>query len=161
MLFPAKDGTDAAAQIKAFEDTWHWEIIWRRTNARSTTSRWPRVHDVLLSYSKSDDFVFSPLKVIGSEAKMPHTLITGADGKKYQTYELTAPGATKEGESGKPWRGFDPGQWARHWANGHAMMGEWDKAGVIHWPKGGGFPRRRDDKPFEPSDRFVMVDNLI
>jgi site-specific DNA-methyltransferase (adenine-specific) len=25
-FFHEKDGTDAASQIKAFEDTWHWDI---------------------------------------------------------------------------------------------------------------------------------------
>lgn len=27
-------------------------------------------------------------------------------------------------------------------------MDEWDAAGLIHWPKGGGFPRRRAEEPF-------------
>src|SRR6266700_4413223 len=75
------------------------EITWKRTNARGTEGRWPRVHDVLFFYSKSADFTFHSLKVKADEAKLPHTLITGADGKKYQTFELTAPGTTKEGES--------------------------------------------------------------
>lgn len=246
ILFATKDGRQAAAQIQAFEDTWHWdqaaaaiyeetiegggsvadvlrafraflgtndmlaylammaprlvelhrvlkdtgslylhcdptashylkllldavfgtdhfqnEIIWRRTNARSTAGRWPRVHDVLLFYSKTDEFTFNSLRVKGSEAKIPHTLITWKDGKKYQTYELTAPGQTQEGESGKPWRGFDPNKWGRHWGNNHATMNAWDAQDLIHWPKKkGGFPRRRDEKPFEPSERVVMVDDV-
>jgi site-specific DNA-methyltransferase (adenine-specific) len=40
-------------------------------------------------------------------------------------------------------------------------MDAWDEAGLIHWPKKvgkkGGFPRRRDDKPFEPESRMVQV----
>jgi len=80
------------------------EIVWERTNARGTVGRWPRVHDIILHYVKEDSFTFNPLKVNADKAKMPHTLITGKDGLKYQTYELTAPGATKDGESGKPWR---------------------------------------------------------
>ena len=247
VLFAERDGTRAAAQIQAFEDTWRWdegaarayedvveagglvsqamqafrtflgesdmlaylammaprlvelqrvlkptgslylhcdptashylkmlldavfgptkfknEIIWKRTNARSTSGRWPRIHDVILYYSKSRS-VFNSLKVKGDEAKMPHTLITGADGEKYQTYELTAPGATQDGESGRPWRGFDPNIYARHWANNHAQMDEWDMAGLIHWPKvgkAGGFPRRRDDSPFDPQAREVSVGDV-
>ena len=138
------------------------EIIWKRTNSRSTSGRWPRIHDVILYYSKSRS-VFNSLKVKGDEAKMPHTLITGADGEKYQTYELTAPGATQDGESGRPWRGFDPNIYARHWANNHAQMDEWDMAGLIHWPKvgkAGGFPRRRDDSPFDPQAREVSVGDV-
>jgi site-specific DNA-methyltransferase (adenine-specific) len=91
---------------------------------------------------------------------MPHTLVIAADGQKYQTYELTAPGATKEGESGKPWRGFDPTKYSRHWGNNHRVMDEWDAAGLIHWPKDGGFPRRRAEEPFAPDDREVTVGDV-
>lgn len=136
------------------------EIIWRRTNARSTTGRWPRVHDVLLYYTRSEACTFHPTRVTASEAKMPHTLITGADGLKYQTYELTAPGQTKDGESGKPWRGFAPGNMGRHWGNTPAVMEEWDKKGLIHWAARGGFPRRRAEQPFVPGDRMVMIDDV-
>jgi len=136
------------------------EIIWKRTNARSTTDRWPRIHDVLLFYSHGEHFHFESLKVAADKAKMPHTLITGADGKKYQTYELTAPGATQEGDSGKPWRGFDPNTYGRHWANNAAVMDEDDQRGLIHWPKDGGFPRRRAAEPFDPDARMVTVGDV-
>jgi site-specific DNA-methyltransferase (adenine-specific) len=132
------------------------EIIWKRTNARSTTAQWPRVHDVLLFFSSTDTFRFQPQKAPADKAKLPHTLITGSDGRKYQTYELTGPGATK-GESGQPWRGFDVSAMGRHWGNTHAVMDEWDKAGLIHWPSDGGFPRRRDSQPFDPDSRTITV----
>ena len=32
--------------------------------------------------TKSDRFQFTPTKVAGDTAKLPHTLITGADGRK-------------------------------------------------------------------------------
>jgi DNA modification methylase len=136
------------------------EIIWRRTNARGTEGRWPRVHDVLFCYTASTKFSFNPLKVKADKAKMPHTLITGADGQKYQTYELTGPGQTKEGDSGKPWRGFDPNVYGRHWGNSHRQMDEWDAAGLIHWARDGGFPRRRDSEPFDPDSRMVTVGDV-
>ncbi|MEX0642155.1 MAG: DNA methyltransferase [Pirellulales bacterium] len=139
------------------------EIIWKRTNARSTPNNWPRVHDTILAFSRGESFKFKSLKVSADKAKMPHTLIT-VDGKKYQTYELTAPGATQEGDSGKPWRGYDPNKWGRHWANNHGQMNEWDKAGLIHWPKtsgsAGGFPRRRADDPFDEAARMVTVGDV-
>ncbi|MBN1286548.1 MAG: restriction endonuclease [Anaerolineae bacterium] len=136
------------------------EIIWQRTNARSTAGRWPRIHDTLLYYTKTDDFTFHSLKIRADKAKLPHTLITGPDGKKYQTYELTAPGITQGGESGQPWRGFDPAKMGRHWANLHAKMDEWDAQGIIHWPKEGGFPRRRARKPFDPESRKVTAGDI-
>lgn len=139
------------------------EIVWKRTNARSTPNRWPRIHDTLLFYSKSKRFAFNSLKVLADEAKTPHTLITGPDGEKYQTYELTAPGVTKTGDSGKPWRGYDPSTMGRHWANNHAQMDEWEQLELIHWPKegsAGGFPRRRDETPFDPARRMVTVGDV-
>lgn len=136
------------------------EIVWKRTNARGTEGRWPRVHDTLFFYSKTDEFSFASLKVPADKGKMPHTLITATDGQKYQTYELTAPGATKEGESGKPWRGFDPAKYARHWGNSHAQMDAWDAAGLIHWARDGGFPRRRAEDPFDPDSRTVTVGDV-
>ena len=136
------------------------EIIWRRTNARSTVGKWPRIHDVLLLYSAGQKFHFNPQQVAADTAKMPHTLITGADGKKYQTYELTAPGLTAEGTSGKPWRGFDPAKMGRHWGNAPEVMDEWDSKGLIHWAAREGFPRRRDAQPFDESSRVVTVGDV-
>lgn len=135
------------------------EIIWRRTNARSTTGRWPRLHDTLLHYAKGSPR-FNPIKVKADKAKLPHTLITGPDGRKYQTYELTAPGATKAGESGQPWHGFDPSGYGRHWGDSRQQRETWDAFGLIHWPKDRGFPRRRDERPFDPEDRMVTVGDV-
>lgn len=141
-------------------DNFRGEIIWRRTNARSTTGSWPRVHDTILFYSKSDAFHFTPLKQPAEKAKMPHTLVTGAGGVKYQSFELTAPGHTQEGESGQPWRGFNPAKWGRPWANTKATMDAWDAVGLIHWPSKGGFPCRRDEKPFDPESRTITVGDV-
>ena len=152
---------DAVFGIENFRS----ELVWKRHNARSTEKRWPRVHDTILFLSKSNRFRFTSTKAPGDTAKIPHTLITGADGSKYQTYELTGPGATAAGESGRPWRGYDPTPMGRHWANSHAKMDQWDRAGLIHWPKkktgsGGGFPRRRASEPFVPEARLVTVGDV-
>jgi site-specific DNA-methyltransferase (adenine-specific) len=136
------------------------EIIWKRTNARGTRGKWPRLHDTIFHYTVSDEFVFHTLKVKADKAKLPHTLITGEDGLKYQTYELTGAGKTQDGESGKPWRGFDPNQYGRHWGYSHEQLDEWDKAGEIHWPKDGGFPRRLDPDPFDPESRTVVLGDV-
>ncbi len=93
---------------------------------------------------------------------MPHTLITGPNGEKYQTYEMTAPGV-REGDCGMPWHGYSPGDMGRHWANTAALMDEWDSAGLIHWPKkgkAGGFPRRRAAEPFVEADRVITVGDV-
>jgi len=136
------------------------EIIWKRTNARSTPQMWPRVHDTIFLYGKGRSVTFHPVQVPGDLRKLPHTLITGPDGQKYQTYELTGPGQTRDGESGKPWRGFDPDAMGRHWANAHSTMDEWASAGLIHFPAKGGFPRRRAAEPFNAEARLITVGDV-
>ena len=136
------------------------ELIWKRTNARGTTGNWPRMHDVILYFRKGNESLYNSLKVKADKAKMPHTLITGTDGEKYQTYELTAPGITKDGDSGLEWRGFNPSRFGRHWANAKGERDGWDKLGLIHWPKEEGFPRRRDKNPFDPESREVTVGDV-
>ncbi len=51
VLFAAKDGTEAAAQIEAFEDTWHWDAAAARTFAETVERAGP-VADVLLAFHK-------------------------------------------------------------------------------------------------------------
>ncbi len=135
------------------------EVVWKRTNARGTPKNWPHLHDVIFHYS-SEKNVHAIPKVKADAAKLPHTLITGADGRKYQTYELTGAGITKDGESGKPWRGFDVTALGRHWGNSHTQLEEWADAGLIHFPPNNGFPRRRDAEPFDPSSRMVTVGDV-
>ena len=140
--------------------TWYRsEIIWKRTNARGTPDNWPHLHDVIFHYSGPKIKHRIP-KVKADKGKMPHTLITGADGQKYQTYELTGAGVTKDGETGKPWRGFDVTSLGRHWGNSHKQLDEWADAGLIHFPPNGGFPRRRDAEPFDPDSRQVTVGSV-
>ncbi len=136
------------------------EIAWKRHNARGTKGNWPRIHDVIFYYSKTDSTTFHSLKTKADKAKLPHTLITGAKGLKYQTVELTAPGVTKDGDSGRPWRGFDPSGMGRHWADNLVQREKWDSAGNIHWPKDGGFPRRRDSEPFDADSRTITVGSV-
>ena len=135
------------------------EIIWKRTNARGTPSNWPHLHDVIFHYSPPNIRHVIP-KVKADKAKMPHTLITKSDGLKYQTYELTGAGITLEGDSGKPWRGFDPTSLGRHWGNSPKVLEEWAASGLIHFPPNNGWPRRVDDSPFDPEGREVVVGDI-
>jgi DNA modification methylase len=147
------------------ENAFQNEIVWRRTNARGDQGRWPRMHDVIFFYAdERHERVFNPLMLAGDETKIPHTLITWDDGLKYNTSDLTGAGTTKEGESGKPWRGFDPSKFGRHWGYTVSQMEEWDTAGLIHWPKtkgvAGGFPRKRDEEVFGAEARMVQLGDV-
>lgn len=146
------------------EDNFLNEIIWRRTNSRTEDSQWPRLHDTIFVFTGGGSYTFHPLLLPGDEARIPHTLITGSDGLKYNTKDLTGPGLTKDGESGEPWRGFNPSDFGRHWGYSVSQLEEWDQAGRIHWPKtkgsAGGFPRLLDEEPFQPSARMVQVGSV-
>lgn len=136
------------------------EIVWKRTNARGTKGKWPALHDTILFYSKGDQFTFNPQLGQADQHRIPHTLITGLDGRKYQTFELTGPGVTKDGESGRDWRGFNPSLFGRHWGQSESERDSLDLQGLIHWPSNGGFPRRRAPEPFDPAARKVVTGDV-
>lgn len=203
ILFKEKNGTESAAQIKVFEDTWHWdkkaeetyieitekapqraadliialrsflgsndlmaylvmmairlvelhrvlkdtgsiylhcdpaaghylkilidsvfgpdnfisEIIWRRTGAHNKTTRYAPIHDIIFFYSKTKNRIWNyPIRSYMKEHVDEHFIKDEYGYKtKYYGNVLTGPGLRK-GESGKPWRGFDPSAKGRHWA---------------------------------------------
>jgi adenine-specific DNA-methyltransferase len=92
------------------------EIIWRRSNSHNKlTGQFGPIHDAILFYSKTDEYHFTP-----GVRPFSRGYITGRFKYRdkrgiYQPNYLTGPGLRK-GESGKPWRGFDPSSKGRHWA---------------------------------------------
>jgi adenine-specific DNA-methyltransferase len=60
-------------------------------------------------------------------------------GENIKASSLPAP--VSGGETGRPWRGFNPSAQGRHWACRIAELERLDKDGSIYWPKGGGWPR--------------------
>jgi site-specific DNA-methyltransferase (adenine-specific) len=92
------------------------EIIWRRTNSHNKLTRqYGPIHDTILFYGKTDSAIFHPETRPYSKAYIEDRF-THADARgRYQTNYLTGPG-TRRGESGKPWRDFDPTKVGRHWA---------------------------------------------
>ncbi len=247
-FFHEKDGTDAASQIQAFEDTWHWnqesertyqdlvtqpgkvsqvmqafrtflgqndmmaylammaprlvqlrrvlkptgslylhcdptashylkllldavfgpksfqsEIIWKRTSAHSAAIRWNDVHDTILFYANSENFVWNRVLVPHTEEYAARYSHEGPGGQLWADDNLTGPGI-RHGDSGAPWRGFDPTSKGSHWkvslkavesiigTNKAKVMSTTEKLdlldahGFIHWPQtrsgeGSGFPR--------------------
>ncbi len=129
---------DAIFGAKAFRS----EVIWKRTSAHSSALRYGPVHDVLLYYTRSDTYTWNP----SMQAYDPAYLDTffdqrDADGRRWKRMDLTGAG-TRNGETGKPWRGIDVTAKGRHWAYPPAILDEFDAAGRVHWPKReGGMPR--------------------
>ncbi len=92
------------------------EIVWRRSNSHNkTTDQFGPIHDVILFYTKTDKFVFHPGKRPFSKGYIESRFKYSDSRGIYQPNYLTGPG-TRQGDSGKPWHGFNPTSAGRHWA---------------------------------------------
>jgi site-specific DNA-methyltransferase (adenine-specific) len=105
------------------------EIIWRRTGAHNKARRWAPLHDVILFYTKTGDYTWNrPRRPYMAGHVRDHFAADGAGGyrTKYYGNVLTGSGI-RAGESGRPWRGFDPTAKGRHWA---VPGGIWAETGL-------------------------------
>jgi len=99
------------------------EIIWRRTGAHNKSQRYAPLHDVILFYSKTADFVWNYPKHPYMKGHIEANFIKDEHGYRTNYYGNVLTGSgTRNGESGKPWRGFDPTAKGRHWAIPGALL---------------------------------------
>ena len=94
------------------------EIIWRRTGAHNKSKRWTPVHDVILFYTKGNRFVWNVPRSPYMIGHVHEYLVRSENGEYRTDYYgnvLTGSG-TRNGESGLPWKGYDPTVKGRHWA---------------------------------------------
>ena len=91
------------------------EIVWKRTFAHGSANKWGDVHDIILFYSKSDNYKWTkptqPLEDNYIKSKYRYEDKRG----RYRLVILTGPGTT-DGASGKEWHGYDPTSSGRHWS---------------------------------------------
>jgi len=99
------------------------EIIWRRTGAHGKTRRFAPIHDTILFYTRSDYYKWNFIKKPYMKGHVEKHFIKDDNGwrTKYYGNVLTGSG-TRNGESGKPWKGFDPTSKGRHWAIPGALL---------------------------------------
>lgn len=118
------------------------EIIWKRTSAHSSAKRYGPVHDVILFYSKSADFVWNRTFTPYDPAYLNLFFDqTDPDGRRWKRMDITGAG-TRNGETGLVWRGIDVTAKGRHWAYPPSKLEELDATGRLHWPaKELGMPR--------------------
>ena len=100
------------------------------------------VKDTILFYSMSPHRITwhpqpEPLSADELARLYPHT---DAQGRRYATTPLHAPGVTSNGPTGRPWRGMEPPP-GRHWRYPPARLDELDAAGLIQWSSSGN-PRK-------------------
>ncbi len=126
------------------------EIVWKRTHAHGSSKRFGPVHDVILLYSKTSSFVWNNAQVDQSDGYITKhfRFYDEARGENFAPITLTGSG-TRNGESGKPWRGVDPTRVGRHWAlpgeicrdlgivggTVQERLDKLDAAGRVYWPK--------------------------
>lgn len=140
------------------------EIVWRRTGSNSAARRFGPLHQTIFYYRKSVQApyyrVFAPYT-----RGYVEDYFTEQDGRgRYRPVLLTGPGV-RHGDSGKPWRKYDPTSSGRHWQPATYIYEKYrkltgddlanyplierleklDAAGLIHWAKkaGGGVPNYR------------------
>jgi adenine-specific DNA-methyltransferase len=100
------------------------------------------IKDLILFYSKTNDPIWNhPTVAFNKEEKSRLFKKTDPNGRKYTTIPLHAPGETKNGNTGKEWRGVLPPQ-GRHWRSDPIVLEELDKRGLIEWSSKG-VPRRK------------------
>ena len=91
------------------------EIIWRRTGAHNSAERFGPIHDDILFYAKSGQYrhkaIYGPYLKGHVETHFKREDENG----RYWTNSIHGSG-TRNGESGEPWRGYDPTAAGRHWA---------------------------------------------
>ncbi|MBW8762481.1 MAG: site-specific DNA-methyltransferase [Microbacterium sp.] len=117
------------------------EIVWRRTHAHSSSRRYGPVHDVILFYSKTGDYVWNQPYVPYAREYLDK-YYTGSDSKgRYQLITCTGPGDRRGTRAHYEWRGQYPPP-GRHWAWQVERMEELDAAGLlVH--SATGVPRRK------------------
>jgi adenine-specific DNA-methyltransferase len=130
-------------------------IVWKRTSAHSGAKRYGPSHDILLFYSKSNEFTWNPqLQPYDEEYVEAFFTHTDEKGRRWRRTDLTGP-VTRKGDSGLPWRNYNPTDRGRHWQppsyfyekyaelTGDDLarydlidrLDKLDEIGLIHWPK--------------------------
>ena len=99
------------------------------------------IKDMILFYTKSDEFIWNePKEKMQYEDIMKLFPKIDKEGRRYTTTPLHAPGETKNGNTGKSWRGIMPPK-GRHWRYDPKVLDKLDNDGLIEWSSTGN-PRK-------------------
>lgn len=99
------------------------------------------IKDMILFYSKSKKYIWNEAKdKMSSEAVKRLFPKVDKEGRCYTTTPLHAPGETKNGATGKEWKGLKPPP-GRHWRYSPSELTRLDNEGLIEWSSSGN-PRK-------------------
>jgi adenine-specific DNA-methyltransferase len=100
------------------------------------------IKDMILFYGKSDAATWLEARRPLSDEQVARLFKkSDADGRRYTTVPLHAPGETMRGETAKPWRGVAPPK-GRHWRSAPDVLDLLDRQGLIEWSSSG-VPRKK------------------
>ena len=104
------------------------EIIWQRTNAHNKLSKqFGPIHDSLLFYGKTDAVTVKPGRRPYATRYVKESF-PGEDKKGFYQSNVLTGAETRTGDSGKPWRNYDPTKKGRHWAIPSKLLAELPKS---------------------------------
>ena len=94
------------------------EIIWRRTSSHNSRRSYGPIHDVILFYTKTNNYTFNIVRrpYMSGHVKTRYSLDINGDLKFTSGGNVLSGAGKTNGDSGKPWRGFNPSSKNRHWA---------------------------------------------
>lgn len=99
------------------------------------------IKDMILFYTKGDTFRWhEPMAPVSEDDVQRLFGKRDVKGRLYTTTPLHAPGETRNGDTGKRWRGLMPPK-GRHWRYPPAVLDELDAKGLIEWSRTGN-PRK-------------------
>ena len=99
------------------------------------------IKDMILFYTKSDRFTWNDARIPLTEEEIKERYNkVDALGRRYTTVPLHAPGETRNGATGSPWRGMTPPP-GRHWRSAPDELERLDALGLIEWSATGN-PRK-------------------
>lgn len=127
-------------------------IVRKKCSSKNYTSKqYPNLNDYILFYSKTNNYKWNKPGVVPDEEWI-NKEYPKVDGKgRYKLVPIHAPG-TRNGETGKAWKGIMPPP-GKHWQLTPEKLDELDKNGDIHWSKNGN-PRR---KVYLPENKIVPM----
>jgi DNA modification methylase len=131
------------------------EISWKRTAAHSDTKQGRkqhgRIHDVLLFYTKTDDWLWNPIYTPYDPdyLRQFYCHVEEKTGRRFQLDNLTA--ARPGGDTSYEWKGVRPYK-GRYWAYSRDNMEKFEREGRLCYTKSGmpRYKRYLDEMPGVP-----------
>jgi DNA modification methylase len=114
------------------------EVSWLRSGRRSSIYKiYRRAHDILLFYSKTKIYTFNLTYQEKDDTLLSKYTLEDENGI-YRLVPLMGSGKVASGETGKPWRGYDPnsrGKAGMHWLTIHNNLEAYVTKSLVVFPK--------------------------